>query len=99
VASAAFDGVIDRADGKWQMADGSMTDLILDQIQFQSTEIGDESESVPRRSVHFLPSFSGLWGPLYVEAPVQSNMLNIQVKSISGYLLGLLKCTSSQQNI
>ena len=30
------------------MADGSMTDLILDRIRFRSTEIGSESESVPR---------------------------------------------------
>jgi len=30
------------------MADGSMTDLILDRIRFRSTEIGAESESVAR---------------------------------------------------
>jgi len=30
------------------MTDGSMTDLILNRIRFRSTEIGAESESVPR---------------------------------------------------
>jgi len=40
------------------MADGSMTDLILDRIRFWSKEIGAESESVPRsvRSLENTPT-------------------------------------------
>ena len=48
------------------MADASMTDLILDRIRFRSTEIGAESESVPR-SVRSLQYY--MYRPLRTTAP------------------------------
>ena len=53
VALAVFDGVTDKADCKWRMDRWAIGDLKLDRIRFRSTEIGAESESVPR-SVHSL---------------------------------------------